>query len=384
MSLSVTSPPARIAGLDGVRGLAVLAVTLFRFGTPLQDGTPEGDGLAWVFGKGERGVDLFFVLSGFLITGILFDAKGGGHFFRDFFVRRSLRIFPLYFGVLFVAFVLLAAVWPAAAHYTESARSRQGWLWTYTTNVCLSLDGRWSLGLFNHFWSLAVEEHFYLVWPFVIAVLSRRAAMIFCVECVVLAAGCRAFLHGWGHLTVTPDVLTICRMDSLAVGGFLALAARGPGGVRALVPWAWRLAVPAGALLAAASLAGRNFFYLPHTFAAVAGGGVIVWAAAGQSRVSRGLWENRPLAILGKYSYAMYVFGNFLVPVAAAHWPPDFLGGTLGPIGGRLASVALSVAATFAAAWVSWHMYEKHFVKLKDRLAPRAASIKEATHGPTA
>lgn len=384
MSLSPTAPPARIAGLDGVRGLAVLAVTLFRFGMPLQDGTPGGDGVSWVFGKGERGVDLFFVLSGFLITGILYDAKGAGHYFRDFFVRRSLRIFPLYFGVLFAAFVLLPAVWPAVTDHTEPARSRQEWLWTYTTNVCLSLDGRWSLGSFNHFWSLAVEEHFYLLWPFVIAVLSRRAAMLFCAECVVLAAGCRVFLHAWGHLTVTPDVLTVCRMDALAVGGFLALAARGPGGVRALVPWAWRLAVPAGALLTASALAGRNFYFLPHTFAAVAFGGLIVWAAAGRSRLSQAVWGNRTLATLGKYSYAMYVFGNFIVPAAAAYWPPTLLSPSLGGVGGRLAHVALSAAATFVAAWVSWHLYEKHFLKLKDRLAPRAGTAEEVSRERTA
>ncbi len=369
----------RIAGLDGVRGLAVLAVTLFRFGMPLHDGTPAGDGVAWALGKGERGVDLFFVLSGFLITGILADAKGSGHYFRDFFVRRSLRIFPLYFGVLFAAFVALPVVWPAVVEFTEPAGSHQGWLWTYTTNVYLMRDGRWSLGSFNHFWSLAVEEHFYLVWPFVIAALSRRAAMIFCVECVVLAAGCRAFLHIWGHLTVTPNVLTVCRMDALAVGGFLALAARGPGGVQALVPWAWRLAVPAGALLAASALLGRNFFYLPHTCAAIAFGGVVVWATAGQSRLSKAVWGNRLLATFGKYGYGMYVFGNFLVPVAAAYWPPDVLSDVLGPVGGRLAAVALSVAATFAVAWVSWHVYEKHFLKLKDRLAPRPSAVKEAS-----
>src|SRR5262245_61551060 len=95
-------PRGHIPALDAIRGLAVVVVTVARFG-----GGGEGAASAadhpWVIGLGQRGVDLFFVLSGFLITGILFDAKGNEHYFRNFYVRRALRIFPLYYASLVVA-----------------------------------------------------------------------------------------------------------------------------------------------------------------------------------------------------------------------------------------------------------------------------------------
>src|SRR5690242_3161095 len=116
---------------------------------------------------GVLGVDLFFVLSGFLITGLLLDAKGKPHYFRNFYARRTVRIFPLYYLVLFLLLVVLPAVIavpPALAH----ARREQAWLWTYTSNFYIASKASWALGYVSHFWSLAIEEHFYLLWPLVV------------------------------------------------------------------------------------------------------------------------------------------------------------------------------------------------------------------------
>src|SRR5262249_3296296 len=130
--------------------------------------------LAWA---GWSGVTLFFVLSGYLITGILYNDKGSEGYFRNFYIRRTLRIFPLYYGTLAAAFLiwqLLAPHWQA--HATPGG---QVWLWTYITNYGLLVDWR-SISVFGHFWSLAIEEHFYLLWPIVILRCSRRQAMAVC------------------------------------------------------------------------------------------------------------------------------------------------------------------------------------------------------------
>ena len=123
--------PCRIPALDGYRGWAVLAVMLYHFAMPL---VAQQHSRAWwaalhLMLTGAYGVDMFFVLSGFLITGILLDAKSGPAYFRNFYLRRVLRIFPLYYGVLVVCFGLLwwtAPIHPFVAH--------QGWLWLYVTN----------------------------------------------------------------------------------------------------------------------------------------------------------------------------------------------------------------------------------------------------------
>jgi peptidoglycan/LPS O-acetylase OafA/YrhL len=103
---------------------------------------------------GSRGVDLFFVLSGFLITGILFDAKGKEHYFRNFYMRRALRIFPLYYAALAVTLLVLPRVYPSLAAEFQPAVDAQAWLWLYGANVVQSVKGQWCLGPLNHFWRL--------------------------------------------------------------------------------------------------------------------------------------------------------------------------------------------------------------------------------------
>lgn len=97
---------SHIVALDAIRGLAILMVTAYRFnrGTSPNE---AGESVISVLNSGFRGVDLFFVLSGFLITGILYDTKGTSHYFRNFYIRRTLRIFPLYYGILIVTFLIL-------------------------------------------------------------------------------------------------------------------------------------------------------------------------------------------------------------------------------------------------------------------------------------
>ena len=225
-----------LPALDGIRGLAILMVMVYHL--TLLPGDAGVDRIwAAVAAFGWAGVDLFFVLSGFLITGILWEARGGppGAYFRNFYARRTLRIFPLYYAVMVLLLVVLPRLpHPQAARY-GAVGGEQVWYWTYLSNFAIGLRHEWNLGSLDVSWSLAIEEQFYLVWPAVVLLLGRRALMGFCAAVVAAAVLCRTALTLSGGHPIAISVLTPCRMDALAVGAFLALAVRGPGGVAALV-----------------------------------------------------------------------------------------------------------------------------------------------------
>src|SRR5262249_2846553 len=127
----------------------------------------ESTAVGTILARGWMGVDLFFVLSGFLITGILLDSRGADGYFSSFYARRFLRIFPLYYGFLALWFLVLAYVF-GSAYSDLFARERQVWFWSYTANWGRPDE----LGALGHFWSLAIEEQFYLVWPLVVWLLG--------------------------------------------------------------------------------------------------------------------------------------------------------------------------------------------------------------------
>ena len=176
-----------------------------------------------VAATGWAGVDLFFVLSGFLITGILLDTKGAPRFFRTFYARRFLRIFPLYYGFLAIAFWVAPLLDPSLGVVPLSA---QGWYWAYLSNVQLALAGAWQKPVWiGHFWSLAIEEQFYLVWPFLVYATSAKNLVRVCIALIVAALLTRVALVATGHGFAT-YVLTPCRTDALATGALIAALMR--------------------------------------------------------------------------------------------------------------------------------------------------------------
>ena len=158
------------------RGIAILLVVLYHAGERSSSGLAPLDALFWY---GWTGVDLFFALSGFLITGGLLDALGSRGYYRDFYIRRALRIWPLYYAVLVAVFVVAPAVAPAACSSAEYRRAAgvQGWLWLGSPQVPTSVTGEATLRAgwadLVHLWSLGVEEHFYLIWPIVVGWLAH-------------------------------------------------------------------------------------------------------------------------------------------------------------------------------------------------------------------
>ena len=164
-----------LSGLDGLRGLAIALVlvhSLTMFVHPVSAG---GQLYHAALAFGWSGVQLFFVLSGFLITGILLDTRPTPHYFRNFYIRRALRIFPLYYVTLAVAFIVLPALDRMPQVYAGDY-PHQAFLWLYLSNWRHDIGGG-----FSHYWSLALEEQFYLVWPLVVFFCSRPTLLKICI-----------------------------------------------------------------------------------------------------------------------------------------------------------------------------------------------------------
>ena len=374
-SNSVTRP--HIPVLDGLRGIAVLCVMVLHF--TLVDAVTGGERLFFdVTRLGWVGVDLFFVLSGFLITGILYDAKGGAHFFRNFYMRRVLRIFPLYYAFLVLVLVLLPAVRPAAA----VPDGTQLWLWTYFSNVLFARVGWEGLpGHTTHLWSLAIEEQFYLLWPLVVFFASRRRLIQICIGAIVFAELTRIGLHFAAPDGIAGYALMPARIDALAVGALVAVLARESSGAAMLLRYS--RPVMLGAALWLAVIIGWTQLTvggtLPpldtrvqlgaYTAIALLFGALLVRAIAApdSSRRARVL-RSATLAAFGRYSYALYlvhiivrnVFHGQLMQLGGKL--PTVLGSQLpAQVGVLLAGIGIS----YALALASWHFFEKHFLALK-------------------
>ena len=218
-----------IPALDGLRGIAILLVMLHHF-THFEQTTgfdgPVGSLLAFCW----TGVDLFFVLSGFLITGILLDTRGGERYFTNFYARRILRIFPLYYLVLFLAFVVLPkfpAVYPVLTGVppAEQVDVPQWPYWLYLTNVSVAERG-WVHGWLDVAWSLAIEEQFYVVWPLLVWLCPPRLVALLCAVILVAEPIARIYAREMDYQVIWIYVLTWYRLDGLAIGALLAVAHR--------------------------------------------------------------------------------------------------------------------------------------------------------------
>lgn len=208
----------RVADLDGIRAIAIWMVllmhTLLSFPNPpgALSGVPKG--VLQVISHGWLGVDLFFMLSGFLITGILMGSKHNPHYFRNFYIRRILRIMPLYFAVVIVWSILYRGY---GQYFLLSS--------VFGANLAWLLHVREPLGP-GVLWSLAVEEHFYLLWPVVVLLLNRKVLTIVAALIFVLTPCLRLMAAAQGMNPELIYMLSWFRFDGLAAGALIAIWAR--------------------------------------------------------------------------------------------------------------------------------------------------------------
>jgi len=359
--------------LDGVRGLAVLLVVFFHT-THLSDQSVAGRVTWWLAGAGWTGVDLFFVLSGFLITGILWEAKGRQHFFRNFYMRRFLRIFPLYYLALAVSFLVLPSL--AGRLNLDERITTDGAVWylLYLSNFYqLWVDT--THPILGVVWSLAIEEQFYIVWPFLIAAVSYRGAIRLCLGTIATAVLVRVGLTLYGASIESTYVVTFCRVDSLAMGGLLAMALRHPEGLGLKAfPWmrwaAWA-AVPVVLALVLLPV-GPTFELVKRTggYTAIAvlyTVGVYRAVAVPKGHILHRLLTTRMLLVFGKYSYAIYLIHSPLDAIlrrTVLKTPLKTVAGTDVPM--QLVFYGVATGLSLGLALLSWHLFEKHMLKLKD------------------
>ena len=214
----------RIAELDGIRGIAVLSVVLLHFHAPFADSRPLGL-LSTVLDRGWIGVDIFFVLSGYLITSILMATRDATNYFSAFYARRAVRIFPLYIVALAVFFWVLLPIEHRHGLATGFPQMEQIWYWLFLGNWRQGLGYNDGAGV-GHFWSLAIEEQFYLAFSFVVLWVSGRGLVRVCAGMIALSIVLRIGLAATGHLPDMALRLTVLHLDPIAMGALLAASAR--------------------------------------------------------------------------------------------------------------------------------------------------------------
>jgi len=360
-----STPVAHMPQLDGLRALAILCVLVWHF---VEDANALHEFVQW----GWVGVRLFFVLSGFLITGILLKCRrgiqsenhSGWWTLRNFYIRRFLRIFPIYYAFILSLYLFLPRF-----------REDIGWYVTYLQNVMFALDNQYSVG--PHLWTLAVEEQFYLVWPFLILFLPQRWLLPSILLSIALGPVSRLAALSFHCTSFSAMMLTPSNMDTLAMGALLAFLASNKSD-------AWtrtfsRRCLSVGLPIIVAYVVCHNLgfarvskteqspaewvlFVFADFGAALTYTCVVYYAAKGFGGTLGRLLSCRAMVYVGKISYGLYVFHH---PVQEALNEIIFprLGWQLPQ--SSLATFFLYSFVTFLLAAASWHIVERPINSLK-------------------
>ncbi len=351
-----------ILSLDGIRGAGMITVMLYHFFT-----VPYA---AWF------SMDSFFVLSGFLITGILLDTKAQKHYFKNYIARRMLRILPLYYGVLIIAFIIVplfvskSNLSPYSVYYQN-----QAYFWVYLQNWILLLKEPQLKGtsrIFLHLWSLAVEEQFYIVWPLLVLIFNVKNLVKVIVALILFSISLKCYYFFSGYTWHYTYFNTFCRLDSLCIGALLAVAVRNNSIVPTLnkiAPYFFKILLIV-LLLAIAVVRPKmpnNQFLEPvgtTLFAIFFAAMMLYCLSVHKNNLVKRILELKVLRFFGKYSYSMYIFH---VPVLALlrpnlfvflhkHMPSNFA---------YVIDNIICFVLVILVSQITWFLIEKPALKLK-------------------
>lgn len=307
----------RIIALDGLRGIAVIMVLIWHLlGSTLGGRSEFGDYVYSFTIFGRTGVDLFFVLSGFLIIGILLDKRDSENLFRVFYLRRVLRIFPPYLILILVywsCYLLLGE--------TDAFNTRYGF-WTqlgsqlsFTWNLLMARFDEGIARGFSVTWSVAIEEHFYLVFPFLLFLTPRRHIWKLLLSIAIFSATLRGAFFLWKpEYSLFPYIVTPLRLDGLCYGGLVAVACRRPGTREwlaehrnAIMLMSLALAVPIPFVISAIqSNLLENMYLWGHTYLGLTYAIMVAAIILNNDRFR--ILESPALTFFGKISYSLYLF----------------------------------------------------------------------------
>lgn len=366
--------------IDGLRGFAVLLVIWFHSSYFVTIGMEEQlGGITYGYYLlsilGETGVDLFFVLSGFLITGILIDTAHDKHVFKNFYIRRSLRIFPLYYMVtglfLIYFFVMIGVENLDVTRALLHLFYLQNWTFEHNQDQFMLLD---------HTWSLAVEEQFYLLWPLVFLSFykgSVKDVIFICLSAIAISWGLRIYLsnmeqYKWAYF------FTVSRMDGLALGALLSvLCARHRGAIEGgmkFLPFVM-LALAAGILCLLFSQEAKidsqhimiqyGLILFSVLYVSLL---AYVFLSKDQNLIKR-IFSMKWLREVGRVSYGMYLFHNPIMMIGARM----LYSYKLPYMQAHLILLGVGLILTFALAFLSYHLFEKRLLGLKKKYAPLKA-----------
>ena len=331
------------------------------------------------FGLGWTGVDLFFVLSGFLITGILFDTQHDPDYYRKFYYRRALRIFPVYY---FLAVLLVICTIPLGAHWRLGHLFYLVYLGYPAALIWPSLPYFSHMVQVTHLWSLSVEEQFYMVWPWAVEKMRRpNAILVGSLIAAGIALALRLYLSAAGANPTWAYTLLFCRMDQLALGAAIAVGVRGP-----LREQLDRLA-PAVLIVAVAIVivicgvrhttdhSDAVFVSFGYTIIAMAYGSLVVLCLRSASWIPR-LLSTGILRLFGKYSYGFYLYhfplADFLSPMKSS-----LVVLCRSFIFGSTVYILVCLLVNLLVAAISFHCLELPIMNLKRRFGYRVEKAPE-------
>jgi peptidoglycan/LPS O-acetylase OafA/YrhL len=338
--------PSYIPELQGLRGLAVLAVVFYHC-HPRLEGTWVHYASLW----GWAGVNLFFVLSGFLITSILLESRSKEKYFRNFYGRRALRIWPVY--VLVLVIVYLNAPWFIGPTISAAVKSAPWLAYIFFVQNLFHLTLPPAIG---PTWSLAIEEQYYFLWAPIVRFL-RAPWMLAAVLGAALVASPLLRLANFPWMTLTN---TLIHLDGIALGSLIALGLHTLGLSRRHWLWMGLCAMLLG-FAATATIAGGTAFLDSALAVAFAGAMLAAIASTGARNPISAALRSGPLAFYGRISYGLYMI-HIMVFICFGWF--DLRMDRYG-LAGNLAAVAFRLAASTLFATLLWYGFESRILKLK-------------------